>query len=160
LGGALQVSGGTVFKLANGSHRIITLVSFTSTNGAIPESPLIGDSSGNLYGTTCQGGALNLGTIFELSGGAAPAEPHMPAEFVTSAGQQIGAAAGLALAKKPELAFEPVVVAGQDTGPKKAATVAVERVKPHTCGHEIALPFADIDQLFSREWGEWQVVSR
>jgi len=36
------------------------------TDGAYPEAPLIMDIHGNLYGTTSQGGAANLGTIFKL----------------------------------------------------------------------------------------------
>ena len=48
---------GTVFELAKGSRTITTLASFNGTNGAGPESALVMDSSGNLYGTTAEGGA-------------------------------------------------------------------------------------------------------
>jgi uncharacterized repeat protein (TIGR03803 family) len=43
------------------------LHNFTSTDGANPQSGLIFDAAGNLYGTTTLGGAYNLGTVFELS---------------------------------------------------------------------------------------------
>src|ERR1700733_3691255 len=43
----------------------------TSTDGAGPESALIFDSKGNLYGTTLSGGAHSFGTVFELSPGIA-----------------------------------------------------------------------------------------
>lgn len=35
-------------------------------DGAFPDSPLIMDTDGNLYGTATQGGVSNLGTIFKL----------------------------------------------------------------------------------------------
>jgi uncharacterized repeat protein (TIGR03803 family) len=36
-------------------------------DGAYPESDLIMDAAGNLYGTTNQGGAVGGGTVFELT---------------------------------------------------------------------------------------------
>ncbi|MFI5458070.1 MAG: choice-of-anchor tandem repeat GloVer-containing protein [Isosphaerales bacterium] len=60
---------GTVFELAKGSGTITTLASFNGTNGAGPSDALIIDSSGNLYGTTANGGALGDGTVFELAHG-------------------------------------------------------------------------------------------
>jgi uncharacterized repeat protein (TIGR03803 family) len=63
---------GTVFELAHGSGTITTLVLFNFTDGAHPQGGLIMDSSGNLYGTTADGGAATLGTVFELPGAAAP----------------------------------------------------------------------------------------
>jgi len=63
-------SDGTVFELAQGSGTITTLASFNGTNGLYAESALIMDSSGNLYGTTHQGGASNEGTVFELAPGS------------------------------------------------------------------------------------------
>jgi uncharacterized repeat protein (TIGR03803 family) len=61
---------GTVFEVAQGSGTITTLASFNGTDGKLPLAGLIMDSSGNLYGTTAQGGGD--GTIFELAkaGGA------------------------------------------------------------------------------------------
>ena len=48
---------GTVFEVANDAgHTLTTLASFNGTNGASPYAGLIADASGNLYGTTSQGG--------------------------------------------------------------------------------------------------------
>lgn len=63
---------GVVFKIsASGTEE--ALYAFTGSDGANPESSLIRDSKGNLYGTTPIGGNLALcpsfgcGTIFELT---------------------------------------------------------------------------------------------
>jgi uncharacterized repeat protein (TIGR03803 family) len=61
---------GTVFELANGSSTITTLANFTGANGANPYAGLVMDPSGNLYGTTANGGAANDGTVFELAAGS------------------------------------------------------------------------------------------
>jgi len=61
---------GTVFELQKGSGTINILVSFNGTNGANPECNLIEDSSGNLFGTTGDGGASNYGTVFEVQSGS------------------------------------------------------------------------------------------
>jgi uncharacterized repeat protein (TIGR03803 family) len=61
---------GTVFKVAAGSSTITRLTSFNATDGANPDGALIMDSSGNLYGTTYDGGAANTGTVFELAHGS------------------------------------------------------------------------------------------
>src|SRR6516162_5153442 len=62
---------GTVFeiaKTANGyASAPTTLVSFNGTNGASPEAGLIADRSGNLFGTTMEGGAYNDGAVFEVT---------------------------------------------------------------------------------------------
>jgi uncharacterized repeat protein (TIGR03803 family) len=58
---------GTVFKIAPDGTETV-LYSFTGGgDGGEPQSTLIWDKSGNLYGTTIQGGANNLGTVFELT---------------------------------------------------------------------------------------------
>ncbi|MFZ0137241.1 MAG: choice-of-anchor tandem repeat GloVer-containing protein [Candidatus Sulfotelmatobacter sp.] len=74
-------TGGTVFKLTpkgDGSYSESVLYSFCSqsgcTDGLSPSSSLIEDASGNLYGTTWQGGAncqygyagAGCGTVFKL----------------------------------------------------------------------------------------------
>jgi uncharacterized repeat protein (TIGR03803 family) len=62
---------GTVFELAQGSDTITTLASFNVSNGARPRAGVIMDSSGNLYGTTAQGGATwEDSTVFELAQGS------------------------------------------------------------------------------------------
>jgi uncharacterized repeat protein (TIGR03803 family) len=73
LGGDPGCACGTVFELLpNGTFS--TLHTFVGTDGANPIGALIADASGNLYGTTSQGGtgALAAGTIFKL---APPAHP-------------------------------------------------------------------------------------
>jgi uncharacterized repeat protein (TIGR03803 family) len=57
---------GTVFKLAQGSNTIATLASFDRSNGDSPNGGLLMDSSGDLFGTTFQGGPHDSGTVFEL----------------------------------------------------------------------------------------------
>jgi uncharacterized repeat protein (TIGR03803 family) len=63
---------GTVFTLSGAAHTTFTsLLSFTGNSGSFigsgPDSTLLPDSSGNLYGVTKTGGNGN-GTIYELSG--------------------------------------------------------------------------------------------
>ena len=43
------------------------LHSFSGSDGNGPIAGLVSDSAGNFYGTTDQGGSLNLGTVYELS---------------------------------------------------------------------------------------------
>ncbi len=67
---------GSVFELvhSSGSYSKKNLFGFTGPNaegtlfpyGARPTAGLITDSAGNLYGTTADGGANGLGTVFEL----------------------------------------------------------------------------------------------
>jgi uncharacterized repeat protein (TIGR03803 family) len=58
---------GVVFKLGTTGEETV-LYSFTGqpTDGASPVAGLILDASGNLYGTTSQGGTSNFGTVFKL----------------------------------------------------------------------------------------------
>jgi uncharacterized repeat protein (TIGR03803 family) len=75
-GGSSNCSCGTVFELtpaSDGTWTIQTLYAFAgnfSDDGAQPNSELVFDSKGNLYGTTLQGGGFGFGTVFELSPGA------------------------------------------------------------------------------------------
>jgi uncharacterized repeat protein (TIGR03803 family) len=57
---------GTVFAVPAGSFTIITLASFDGSNGANPAAGLVADQSGNLFGTTSNGGAFGDGTVFEV----------------------------------------------------------------------------------------------
>ncbi len=61
---------GSVFELslnAAGHWDDTVLHSLSCDEGLYPESGLVGDSSGNLYGTASIGGANNNGSVFELS---------------------------------------------------------------------------------------------
>jgi uncharacterized repeat protein (TIGR03803 family) len=71
---------GTVFKVTRGSNGAAwtcsTLFGFTWANGATPRAELVLDQSGNIYGTTEQGGAswaarpspfVGAGTVFKLA---------------------------------------------------------------------------------------------
>jgi len=56
----------TVFEIApNGKTRV--LHTFAGNDGLYPQSQLLRDRAGNLYGTTAEGGTDNLGTIFKLA---------------------------------------------------------------------------------------------
>ncbi len=67
-GGANGV--GSVFEIAKTTNGFastpITLASFNGTNGANPSAGLVVDAAGDLFGTTHDGGANNLGTVFEI----------------------------------------------------------------------------------------------
>ena len=61
---------GTVFELkpqGNGTWSEETLYTFQGgSDGSVPFGPLVFDASGNLYGSTAQGGIGNGGTVYEL----------------------------------------------------------------------------------------------
>lgn len=61
---------GTIFEVLFGGGDVVTLASFNNANGAVPESNLVMDAKGNLFGTTKLGGAAGLGTVFELVKGS------------------------------------------------------------------------------------------
>jgi uncharacterized repeat protein (TIGR03803 family) len=71
--GATQTGGGggfgTVYQLTSSASASgeKTLHSFQGSDGATPVGSLIFDQSGNLYGTTCFGGAGGGGTVFKLT---------------------------------------------------------------------------------------------
>lgn len=60
---------GVVFEVAHGTNQLVTLVSFNGLNGSNPDGGLIADASGNLFGTTSNGGTKNDGTVFEITRG-------------------------------------------------------------------------------------------
>jgi uncharacterized repeat protein (TIGR03803 family) len=66
---------GTVFKITP-AGTLTTLYNFCSqtncADGAYPLAGLMQDTNGNLYGTTFEGGAYGLGTVFTLSVGLGP----------------------------------------------------------------------------------------
>lgn len=64
---------GTIFKLDSAGNETVLYGGFTIPNqlnpnstGASPQSTLVSDSLGNLYGTATQGGLYNFGTVFKL----------------------------------------------------------------------------------------------
>ncbi len=61
---------GAIFELPQGGSSINTLATFNGSNGADPNG-VIRDASGNLFGTTQEGGVNGGGTVFELIQGSA-----------------------------------------------------------------------------------------
>jgi uncharacterized repeat protein (TIGR03803 family) len=68
-GGSLcgTVGCGTMFKIAPDGTESVLYAFKDGGDGAVPYAGLITDASGNLYGTTSQGGTSNLGTVFKLA---------------------------------------------------------------------------------------------
>lgn len=59
---------GTVYKInTDGTESILHSFAETTSDGGMPEGGLVFDKQGNLYGTTFQGGAYGLGTVFKIS---------------------------------------------------------------------------------------------
>jgi len=71
IGGSL----GSVFEVANGSHTPTVLAGFNSTNGYGSDAGLALDQSGDLYGTTQDGGASGDGTLFGIASGSKTITP-------------------------------------------------------------------------------------
>jgi len=63
-------NGGTVYEIAQGSSTLTTLASFTGANGSLPYGGVTFDSSGNLFGTTFNGGTSGYGTVYEIAKGS------------------------------------------------------------------------------------------
>ncbi|MGH8319123.1 MAG: choice-of-anchor tandem repeat GloVer-containing protein [Steroidobacteraceae bacterium] len=60
---------GTVFKISpTGAESVLYSFKGGAADGAIPDSGLVADGAGNLYGITSSGGANNRGTVFKISG--------------------------------------------------------------------------------------------
>ena len=60
---------GTVFEILKGSSSITTVAGFNNATGYFPLASVTLDSSGNLFGTTQNGGTGNYGTVFEIPRG-------------------------------------------------------------------------------------------
>jgi uncharacterized repeat protein (TIGR03803 family) len=61
---------GDVFEIINPdtpNPNLIVLHSFSGTDGSDPEGDVAIDKSGNLFGTTFEGGKYNFGTLYEIS---------------------------------------------------------------------------------------------
>ena len=68
--GGREYGDGTVFepvRSGTGSYTEKVLWSFNGTDGLQPQSSLILDNAGNLYGTTPMGGSSNAGVVFEVT---------------------------------------------------------------------------------------------
>ena len=71
--------GGVVFELAksSGAYNILHTFGTSAGDGLNPDGGLIVDPSGNLYGTTINGGGTGeYGTVFEISPGACTSYPN------------------------------------------------------------------------------------
>lgn len=81
---------GTVFELVNsaGTYTEQVLYNFTKSggDGGYPSAGVIIDGSGNLYGTTQQGGAIGVGTVFELVNSAGTYTEQVLYSFTNSGG--------------------------------------------------------------------------
>ena len=64
---------GTLFEIKAGSTTATTLHSFTGRNGAYPEAGVTLDASGDIFGTTYEGGTPGYGTVFEILAGTTTA---------------------------------------------------------------------------------------
>jgi uncharacterized repeat protein (TIGR03803 family) len=65
--GGGEFGSGTVYELSKSGQETV-LYNFTGgTGGSAPYGGLAMDASGNLYGTTSEGGAYDAGTVFELN---------------------------------------------------------------------------------------------
>lgn len=60
---------GTVFELIpnNGKWTLKVVHSFSGADGGRPWGGLVFDKSGNVYGTTVLGGAIDAGTVYEIT---------------------------------------------------------------------------------------------
>lgn len=59
---------GTVYRIGpDGAETVLYSFQGGSADGEIPQSSLIEDNSGNLYGTTPYGGPANLGIVFKIA---------------------------------------------------------------------------------------------
>src|SRR4051794_34989159 len=75
-----------IAKTGSGYSAPTTLVSFNSSNGGDPNSNLIADAAGNLFGTVA-GGPYNSGTVFEIAkSGSGYGVPTTLATFTGSNG--------------------------------------------------------------------------
>jgi uncharacterized repeat protein (TIGR03803 family) len=61
---------GSIVELAKGTIAVTVLARLSSATGTSPNSPLLMDASGNLYGTASSGGSANAGTVYEVAKGS------------------------------------------------------------------------------------------
>jgi uncharacterized repeat protein (TIGR03803 family) len=114
---------GTIFAIASTGNETV-LHSFTGTNGdgAFPQASLIFDSSGDLLGTTQEGGAFGQGTVFKQilpDFSLAPASASLTAAF----GGNVSDVMTIASQKAPFA--DPIHLSCSVTGPAPPATCAL-----------------------------------
>ena len=62
---------GTIFRVNKTTGAVTALHSFSGTDGAVPLGRLVSDGAGFFWGTTSEGGASNLGTVFKINAAGA-----------------------------------------------------------------------------------------
>lgn len=97
--GSFGKGDGTVFEIPRGTSSVNTLAAFNGTNGSSPQSALLIDSRGDLFGTSFRGGSDGIGTVFELKpvatihaadlGGVYNGKPFPASGYVYGAGGAI-----------------------------------------------------------------------
>jgi len=102
--GTAPIGCGTVFELIapthSGGHWTETLLYVLrggTTDGVGPSSPLVFDQAGNLYGSTLNGGASGLGTIFQLTPPAQPGHAWTETVLYSFGSSEGGGPRGLAI---------------------------------------------------------------
>lgn len=78
LGSVFELRSGSLeLRSSGGGYTFSTIANFNGSNGTGPQTGLLIDAQGNLYGTTRSGGQYDLGTIWELpAAGTAPVILH------------------------------------------------------------------------------------
>ena len=64
---------------------LTTVASFNGSDGEYPQSSLIADANGDLFGTTPDGGANGYGTVFEIVNNGTPSAPSYASTPITVA---------------------------------------------------------------------------
>ncbi len=82
---------GTVYEVAKGSGMITALASFNGgSSGAFPLGGVVLDGDGNLYGTTYEGGAYGVGTVFEIAKDSSTITTLASFDYVNGANPEAG----------------------------------------------------------------------
>jgi uncharacterized repeat protein (TIGR03803 family) len=61
---------GSVFEIPAGSNTATTIASFNGTDARGPNTPILFDGSGDIFGTTNYSGANNTGVVYEIANGS------------------------------------------------------------------------------------------
>lgn len=120
---------GNVFRLDGGFTSLHTFTGyFVGADGGHPEAALVDGGDGSLYGTTSDGGASNVGTIYRISGD----DYELLHSFSGSVGPKDGGSPRAALVRGGDGALYGTTSAGGPTQP--AAYGTVFRFVPGTPG--------------------------